>query len=731
MAERLNAVTGRREWLALPADYDYQQEVARSAYADMLHDRERNDKYEQGLRAAIEQLRATGSSVHVLDIGTGSGLLAMMAARLGADSVWACEAFTPMAECAARVLADNQMSGQSPSSRVNLIAKRSTELRVAGEGRSDADADLPYRCNLLVAELFDTELIGEGALATFHHALSSLLTADCLVVPSSAVVYAQPVDSPLLRRWNRLEPLCGAAGEGNGEEPTVLRVPDDVSECHGAASVHDLQLSQLTAGSSFTPLCQPLPVFSFDFSGRRQPLAMERTAVARAEAVRSGIASAVLVWWDLAMDPAGTLLLSCAPYWAHPDTRDRSAGARVLPPWRDHWLQAVYYLPRELHVRRGEPLSLVCSHDEYSLWFAGVDAPDVSGGGCEPVPGQFPDPAPICLCGLHVTLSRSRIGACNDCRRRRAFTGALSSWLQSGCQQGPAVFLSDSCLYGVWTAVQRARRPVSESSAPIPTFIVESNRITRRALAMYCRENDVEEHVTFVESADELSSQLSRRHDNTALSLVFAEPFFYSTTILPWHALHMWYRKHSIHSHIGPNTQVLPHSAQLWCAAVQFVDLWKIRAPVGEVNGFNLQAFDALVEEASQRADADCEAHALWEYPCTALSSPRLLNTFSLAESSPLDSHCTGHLTIASDGECNGVVLWMEWLLDSAGKLRVSEGPVATVSPGETVQWDMYSRQAVYFIRPTCRVTAGQSQVDFSYHFISETGEVQVKFDVQ
>ena len=41
--------------------------------------------------------------VHVLDIGTGTGLLSMMAAVEGVDSITACEEFLPMAACAEKV----------------------------------------------------------------------------------------------------------------------------------------------------------------------------------------------------------------------------------------------------------------------------------------------------------------------------------------------------------------------------------------------------------------------------------------------------------------------------------------------------------------------------------------------------------------------------------------------------------------------------------------------------
>ena len=109
---------------------DYFAEVSVCGFADMLHDRDRNEKYEQAIQKAIKYVKNRGQIARVLDIGTGTGLLSMMAARHGADSIIACESFKPMSQCA-----QNTIDLNGFSDRIHVIPKRSTNLRVCQDGK--------------------------------------------------------------------------------------------------------------------------------------------------------------------------------------------------------------------------------------------------------------------------------------------------------------------------------------------------------------------------------------------------------------------------------------------------------------------------------------------------------------------------------------------------------------------------------------------------------------------
>lgn len=60
-------------------------------YVYLLISFPQNMKYYQGIRAAVSRVKGRGEKAIVLDIGTGTGLLSMMAASAGADFCYAVE----------------------------------------------------------------------------------------------------------------------------------------------------------------------------------------------------------------------------------------------------------------------------------------------------------------------------------------------------------------------------------------------------------------------------------------------------------------------------------------------------------------------------------------------------------------------------------------------------------------------------------------------------------------
>lgn len=193
--------------------FDLYQEIARSAFADMLHDHERNFKYFLALKKAINKMHARGMKANVLDIGTGTAILSMMAVKCGADTVTACEAFRPMADAAEQIIEQNEMRDS-----IRIIKKRSTDIRIG-----DSMDDLWQKANILVTEVFDTELIGEGAIQTFNQAHVHLLEKDCIVVPDSGTIYIQTVESPLVWSWNQPKLIANTDGE------VLLKTPSEVN----------------------------------------------------------------------------------------------------------------------------------------------------------------------------------------------------------------------------------------------------------------------------------------------------------------------------------------------------------------------------------------------------------------------------------------------------------------------------------------------------------------------
>ena len=186
-------------------------------HARMLHDDRRTNDYIAALHRAVRP------SDVVLDIGTGSGVLAIAAARAGARHVYAIEA-SDIADVAERVFA------------ANCVQDRVTLIR--GWSR---DAELPEPADVLVSEVIGNEPLEEEILETTLDARCRLLKPGARLIPHALELSAHPLSIPdaearqraigrqAIERWRHMyginfQPLLDAAFPGPVNNPTEAEV---------------------------------------------------------------------------------------------------------------------------------------------------------------------------------------------------------------------------------------------------------------------------------------------------------------------------------------------------------------------------------------------------------------------------------------------------------------------------------------------------------------------------
>jgi protein arginine N-methyltransferase 1 len=206
-------------------------------HARMLHDHRRTTDYLAALRSAV-----TPADV-VLDIGTGSGILALAAARAGARHVYAVEA-SDIADVAERVFERNGVQD-----RVTLIRGWSRDI------------ELPERADVLVAEVIGNEPFEEEILETTLDARRRLLTPGARLIPHSLELLARPLHVPntearqraigrqAIERWRELygiefQPLLDAAFPGPVNSPTEAEVLAGWPPVASAVSLATVQLGR-------------------------------------------------------------------------------------------------------------------------------------------------------------------------------------------------------------------------------------------------------------------------------------------------------------------------------------------------------------------------------------------------------------------------------------------------------------------------------------------------------
>ena len=143
------------------------------------------------LISGIEQLVHPGDVV--LDLGTGTGVLAAACVRAGASRVYAIE------ETTAAEFAQSFWTRNGVSDFITLVRGRSTRT------------SLPERCDVVVSELLDAGIFNEEILECTLDARQRFLKADARHLVENVALFAVPIRTPaLLRRKSRFTPEAAA-----------------------------------------------------------------------------------------------------------------------------------------------------------------------------------------------------------------------------------------------------------------------------------------------------------------------------------------------------------------------------------------------------------------------------------------------------------------------------------------------------------------------------------------
>lgn len=274
-------------------------------HARMLDDVRRTGDYLAAIAAAVRPGDV------VVDIGTGSGVLAVAAARAGARHVFAIEA-TDIAEVAEQVFAANGLQD-----RITVIPGWSTLI------------DLPEPADLLVSELIGSEPLEEAILETTLDARLRLLKPNARLIPHGLTLQARPLlipeaqaaqlafGSDAVERWRRLhgidfQPLLDVATT----EPVLESTEGEVV-------------------ATWPPVGPPVVLMTWNLATFDDP-------AARADV-------------DLVVEAPGTVNAIAVMFRAdlHGDI------THTLDPWRwpsSSWATAVWVLPDPVHVKGEEAL---------------------------------------------------------------------------------------------------------------------------------------------------------------------------------------------------------------------------------------------------------------------------------------------------------------------------------------------------------------------------------------
>jgi len=243
----------------------------------------------------------------VIDVGCGTGILSLFAARCGAKHVYAIEAAEHISNLCREIIDCNNYTD-----RVTVLSGRVEDVQLPNGILADT----------LISEWMGFYLLHESMLDSVIAARDRLLQPGGAICPSAATIYACPVSLKQFYRdnfdcWRNFygfdfSPVCNAVRQSSQLHPEIMLVPKD------------------------TLLSDPQPVLSLDL----QYVGTEdlRSIMASLDFVvkRNDVMHGFALWFDVAFD-AGV------------EQSTLNTGPLCAPT---HWKQTVVLLPSALLVNK-------------------------------------------------------------------------------------------------------------------------------------------------------------------------------------------------------------------------------------------------------------------------------------------------------------------------------------------------------------------------------------------
>jgi type III protein arginine methyltransferase len=283
----------------------------------MMNDERRNLAWSEAI------FRAVRPGSHVLEIGTGAGILAMLAARAGAATVTTCERDPVMARLANEIVERNGYSD-----RIRIIPKASQALIIG--------VDLDRRADLLFCDLFSGSLFGHDPLKVLVDARRRLLAPGAPVIPAAGGVRLAIGEWRDYARRGHIDCACGF---------DVTLLSDFISPSFNI-EIGDRDLILRS---------EAVEALRFDFSACSQPSSDRKSVVL--EAIADGVVNVIAQWIRLELDTH--TVLEAVP---EPSAR-YFIGPNIFP------------LSQPLVLRKGDRLriGLTRSGKRLMVWLVGQD----------------------------------------------------------------------------------------------------------------------------------------------------------------------------------------------------------------------------------------------------------------------------------------------------------------------------------------------------------------------